>query len=67
MDPGVGLKLSAVEQALGVRATKAPPPPTVTEIEKAIDEAGGNKSAAARRLGISRGFVNRRLDEKKAK
>ncbi|MRG98168.1 sigma 54-interacting transcriptional regulator [Polyangium spumosum] len=66
MDPGMGIKLSAVEQVLGVRASPAAPPPTVEAIEKAIAEAG-NKSEAARRLGISRGYLQRRLDEKKGK
>ena len=63
MDPGVGIKLSAVTQVLGVSASTAAPPPTVQAIEKAIAEAG-SKSAAAKQLGISRGYMNRRLDEK---
>ncbi len=65
MDPGVGMKLSAVEQVLGIRASQAAPPPTPKAIARAIADAEGNKSEAARRLGISRGYMQRQLDEKK--
>ena len=33
------------------------------QIERVLDEAGGNKSEAARRLGISRRALYRRIDE----
>lgn len=63
MDPTAGLRLSAVAKMVDATRPKAPPP-TVAEIEKAIAAAGGNKSAAAKKLGISRGFMNRRLGGK---
>lgn len=65
MDPAAGLKLSAVEQGLKIRSVATAPPPTIDVIERAIEAAGGNKSEAARRLGISNGYLHRRLKEKK--
>jgi two-component system, NtrC family, response regulator HydG len=47
-------------------STAAPPVPIEaldrSAVERALDEAGGNKSAAARRLGVSRRAFYRRLD-----
>ncbi|CAN94914.1 Sigma-54 dependent transcriptional regulator [Sorangium cellulosum So ce56] len=61
-DPAVGLKLSIVEQVLGVRASTAAPPPTTREaIQEALDACGGNQSQAAKRLGLSRAQLLRRL------
>jgi two-component system response regulator HydG len=39
------------------------PPPTADVIRKALDSTGGNKSLAARRLGISRRALYRLLDK----
>ncbi len=39
------------------------PPPTPDEVRAALDSAGGNKSLAARRLGISRRALYRLLDK----
>jgi DNA-binding NtrC family response regulator len=33
------------------------------QVERVLDESGGNKSEAARRLGISRRALYRRIDE----
>ncbi|XXX72177.1 sigma 54-interacting transcriptional regulator [Sorangium sp. So ce134] len=61
-DPATGLKLSSVEQALGVRAAAvAAPPPTREAILAALDACGGNQVQAAKRLGLSRGQLLRRL------
>ncbi|WP_408022442.1 helix-turn-helix domain-containing protein [Sorangium sp. Soce836] len=61
-DPATGLKLSIVEQMLGARAAAAAaPPPTREAILEALDACGGNQVRAARRLGLSRGQLLRRL------
>ena len=39
------------------------PPPTSDEVRAALDSAGGNKSLAARRLGISRRALYRLIHE----
>ena len=39
------------------------PPPTSDEVRAALDNAGGNKSLAARRLGISRRALYRLIDK----
>ena len=39
------------------------PPPTSDEVRAALDSAGGNKSLAARRMGISRRALYRLLDK----
>ena len=39
------------------------PPPTADEVRNALDTTGGNKSLAARRLGISRRALYRLLDK----
>jgi DNA-binding NtrC family response regulator len=41
----------------------AGPPPTVEELRAALDSTGGNKSLAARRLGISRRALYRLIDK----
>jgi transcriptional regulator with GAF, ATPase, and Fis domain len=41
----------------------AGPPPTAEEVQAALDGTGGNKSLAARRLGISRRALYRLLDK----
>ena len=41
----------------------AGPPPTAEEVRAALDSAGGNKSLAARRLGISRRALYRLIDK----
>lgn len=66
IDPAVGIKLSVVEQMLGMNGPTSAPPPTIEAIEKAIEAAGGNKSEAARRLNITNGYLHRRLKERKA-
>jgi transcriptional regulator with PAS, ATPase and Fis domain len=61
-DPAIGLKLSLVEQMLGVRASAAAAPPLTREaILDALDACSGNKAQAAKRLGVSRGQLLRRL------
>ncbi|WP_437825964.1 helix-turn-helix domain-containing protein [Sorangium sp. So ce1153] len=61
-EPATGLKLSLVEQVLGVRAAvAAAPPPTREAILEALDACGNNQVQAARRLGLSRGQLLRRL------
>src|SRR6185295_1850112 len=57
-DPVPGLRLWSIEEVLG----KAPAPSTaLTEeaVEAAVRAAGGNVSAAADRLGVSRGKLLR--------
>jgi transcriptional regulator of acetoin/glycerol metabolism len=39
------------------------PPPTAEEVTAALDTTGGNKSLAARRLGISRRALYRLIDK----
>ena len=39
------------------------PPPTAEEVLAALDSTGGNKSLAARRLGISRRALYRLIDK----
>ncbi|WP_437604300.1 helix-turn-helix domain-containing protein [Sorangium sp. So ce590] len=61
-DPTTGLKLSIVEPLLGVRAAAvAAPPPTREAILEALDACGDNQVQAAKRLGLSRGQLLRRL------
>ncbi|WP_437585363.1 sigma 54-interacting transcriptional regulator [Sorangium sp. So ce1000] len=61
-DPAVGLKLSLVEQVLGVRASAAAaPPPTQEAIVEALAACGNNQVQAAKRLGLSRAQLLRRL------
>jgi transcriptional regulator of acetoin/glycerol metabolism len=41
----------------------AGPPPTPDEVRDALDTTGGNKSLAARRLGVSRRALYRLIDK----
>lgn len=66
IDPSVGMKLSVIEQILGITAPSTAPPPTLETILAAIKAAGGNKSEAARRLKITNGYLHRRLAEQKS-
>ena len=43
--------------------SRAGPPPSSDEVRAALDSAGGNKSLAARRLGISRRALYRLIDK----
>ncbi|KYF72669.1 hypothetical protein BE11_27910 [Sorangium cellulosum] len=61
-NPATGLKLSIVEQVLGVRAAAAAaPPPTREAILEALEACGNNQVQAAKRLGLSRAQLVRRL------
>jgi transcriptional regulator with AAA-type ATPase domain len=56
------LRLETVERVLGVRETGAESSRrglTAEEVQKALARCGGNESAAARQLGISRGKLRR--------
>lgn len=46
-----------------IDAQPAGPPPTAYEVRLALDNTGGNKSLAARRLGISRRALYRLIDK----
>jgi hypothetical protein len=64
MDPEVGLKSSIVRDVLGTRApANVQPSWGKDEIVSVLAACGGNKSEAARRLGISRGKLIRLLEE----
>ncbi|HYE88158.1 MAG TPA: sigma 54-interacting transcriptional regulator, partial [Vicinamibacterales bacterium] len=47
----------------GVDEEPSGPPPTAEEVQQALDGTGGNKSLAARRLGISRRALYRLIDK----
>ena len=49
--------------AVAVDDEPAGPPPTADEVRAALDSTGGNKSLAARRLGISRRALYRLIDK----
>lgn len=55
--------------AVGVVPDEEPagPPPTAEQVSAALDSTGGNKSLAARRLGISRRALYRLIDKYPAK
>jgi len=58
LDPEPGLRMWAVEEVLGkARGHKAAL--TQEVVDAAIEEAGGNVSAAAEKLGVSRGKLLR--------
>jgi MoxR-like ATPase len=58
-DPQPGLRLWALEEALGKPAPAAQPALTSDAIEAAVAAAGGNVTAAAAALGVSRGKLLR--------
>ena len=60
----VGRPAADVPQSMPPAGPKAPPPELDRQqVEQALQRAGGNKSAAARALGVSRRALYRRLDE----
>jgi DNA-binding NtrC family response regulator len=58
LDPAPGLRLWALDEVLGERSGH---PPALTEeaVEAAVQAAGGNVTAAAEKLGVSRGKLLR--------
>ncbi len=48
---------------MGVEDEPAGPPPSRAAMQMALDDTGGNKSLAARRLGISRRALYRLIDK----
>jgi transcriptional regulator of acetoin/glycerol metabolism len=58
LDPAPGLRLWALDEVLGERSGH---PAALTEeaVEAAVQAAGGNVSAAAEKLGVSRGKLLR--------
>jgi transcriptional regulator of acetoin/glycerol metabolism len=58
VDPEPGLRLWAMEEVLGKRSDRAP---ALTEetVQRALEAANGNVSAAAAELGVSRGRLLR--------
>ncbi|MBW2524795.1 MAG: sigma 54-interacting transcriptional regulator [Deltaproteobacteria bacterium] len=63
IDGDPGLRLWAVNQALGERQKQLQGPLTMAAVTQALERAGGNQSEAARLLGISRGKLRRFLDK----
>ncbi|MCC6559384.1 MAG: sigma 54-interacting transcriptional regulator [Polyangiaceae bacterium] len=61
-DPAIGITDAAMRRALKVSVARTPRAPTREAIAAALAAAGGNKSDAARRLGLSRGRLLRLLD-----
>jgi transcriptional regulator with GAF, ATPase, and Fis domain len=61
VDPEPGLRLWALDQVLGDEEPDAPKRQALTDalVEATIEECGGNVTAAARRLGVSRGKLIR--------
>jgi two-component system response regulator HydG len=61
----VGRPAADVPQSMPPAGPKAPPHPELDrqQVQQALQRAGGNKSAAARALGVSRRALYRRLDE----
>ncbi|MCC7243365.1 MAG: sigma-54-dependent Fis family transcriptional regulator [Acidobacteria bacterium] len=53
----------AVRLAVGTSEEEQGPPPTAQEVREALDDTGGNKSLAARRLGVSRRALYRLLEK----
>lgn len=60
LDPG-GLQVWAVEQVLGPATHDTETALTEGRVRAAVLDEGGNKAAAARRLGVSRGKVIRKM------
>ncbi len=62
-----GLRLEVVQQVLGPMRGDAGDGTALTgdAVNRALAEAGGNESAAARKLGVSRGKLRRFLDAKR--
>jgi hypothetical protein len=58
IDPEPGLRLWSLDEVLG---TQPPPKPSLSPhgVEAAVEACGGNVTAAARRLGVSRGRLLR--------
>lgn len=54
VDPNAGLKLSTVQTFFGDKGPVSAPILTRESIERALKDANGNKSAAARALGVDR-------------
>lgn len=66
IDPGGGLRLWALERALGSAAPQTEKAPVAAEltqaaVQEALRAADGNETQAARRLGVSRGKLRRFL------
>jgi ActR/RegA family two-component response regulator len=66
IEPPPSLKLESVQQVPGDRRT----PSTLVSsaltretVKHALEEAGGNESAAARKLGVTRGKLRRFLED----
>lgn len=62
IEPPPGLRLQSVEAVLGKQS--APPSGTLTaeSVARALADANGNESEAARRLGVTRGKLRRFID-----
>ncbi|MEJ7734096.1 MAG: hypothetical protein WKG00_33495 [Polyangiaceae bacterium] len=58
IDPAPGLRAWALDEVLGPRAVTEAPLPRATA-EAAVAQAGGNVTAAAQALGVSRGKLLR--------
>lgn len=57
------LSLRPAPASVAVEDEAAGPPPTADQVRAALDSTGGNKSLAARRLGISRRALYRLIDK----
>lgn len=61
LDPRPGLRLWAVQQVLGEQPASRVGLLSSAAVEAALDAEGGNETAAARRLGVTRGRLRRFL------
>jgi transcriptional regulator of acetoin/glycerol metabolism len=65
LDPAPGLRAWAVEEALGAAGPSPKAALTQEAVDAALEAVGGNVSAAAERLGVSRGKLLRHRKREK--
>ncbi|MCA9597701.1 MAG: sigma 54-interacting transcriptional regulator [Myxococcales bacterium] len=61
LDPSGALRLSSVEKVVGPAPTSRPAPLVPERVRQVLDKCNGNRSRAARELGVSRGQLLRFL------